>query len=478
MERGMRLMFSWSNLYDLLESVYLDLALYGTSALGAFDDPVDGLRFEHYPVGSYWLEQDLHGSVDTFFRVQLMNSRQLVDEYATAPDGTIVKELFSNLSEQAQEDFNRGDLYNVYEVVEYIGPMSRRKFLDGNSLTAELQNPSTGKMEEVPFVHVVYERSSSGRTRGFVKESDGYGDHRLLRHSGFRRFPILCPRWRRNEPDVYGRSPGREVLPDVRQLQFMTKTQNVALQKQADPPLVSYSGLGKKIDTRPGAINHVGLRAGQGSVGIQSIYQVDPRLDYYSAALQRLEDKLNTYTFYDLFLAVNQITQHNVSATQIIEMKNERLFRLLPLMIRMHRELLKPIVDMSFDRVYDLGIVDRPQGGIGQGQGLKRINADFTSILAQAIKSQSREATMDYVNHAYELGKMQMEFGRDPTAFDHIDVDKAMESYGKQLTVDPSVIRGGEQLEEYRAARAEIQKKRMDAQAQLQEMGGGNEDGS
>ena len=203
MENAIMDVFSWSNLYKVLPSVYMDLLLFGTAALGVFPDSRRGLKFERYPIGTFWIDQDHDRRPNTFFRVQQKTVYQIVQEYCMT-GGEIDEQKFGNLSLAAQESWRNGQFDDHYELVEYIGPKLRRKFRGGLDLVHKYEDRE-GKMVESPWTYIVYERSGD-RAKDMKEEN-------ILYKSGFRQFPVLIPRWDVTEPDIYGQSPGMTVLP-------------------------------------------------------------------------------------------------------------------------------------------------------------------------------------------------------------------------------------------------------------------------
>jgi len=69
----------------------------------------------------------------------------------------------------------------------------------------------------------------------FETAADNWEEY--LSESGFKRFPALCPRWVVTGNDIYGRSPGMDVLGDAKQLQVLTLRKAQAVEYQVNPPL-------------------------------------------------------------------------------------------------------------------------------------------------------------------------------------------------------------------------------------------------
>jgi len=66
--KNMRTLDIRSNLYNALPTVFGDMGVFGTAAMGVFEDDDDGMRCFNFPLGSYWLACNQRNVVDTFLR--------------------------------------------------------------------------------------------------------------------------------------------------------------------------------------------------------------------------------------------------------------------------------------------------------------------------------------------------------------------------------------------------------------------------
>src|SRR5690606_25317375 len=96
-----------------------------------------------------------------------------------------------------------------------------------------------------PILHVVRPRATWGNDSPlpdiFTYESlyfeEGGTPTRFLRQAGYRVKPFVAPRWDVIGSDIYGRSPGMPVLPDVKQLQRMESDRLLGLAKTVPAPM-------------------------------------------------------------------------------------------------------------------------------------------------------------------------------------------------------------------------------------------------
>ena len=450
-ETMMREMFIKSNLYKVLPRVYEDLALYGTSAFGAFDDDRTDLRFEYYPVGSYLVQQNHKLVIDTFFRTHLQTLGQIVHEYCET-EGEVDPVKLMNLSRAARDSWEEGRLDRKYQIIECILPSDPRAFLDQGTLTAKDINGI-----EYPYVHLIYQRSTEERN----ENSD---TPRILHKGGFRQFPVMVPRWHVNPPDTYGHSPGETILGDAKQLQAMWKTMNMAMEKLVDPPMVAPSDLdeGQNLSMDAGQTIFVKGNPAKERDLVRPAYTFNPELGSFHAIIEDTRQKIRLYMYTDLFLSISQMDR-DVTATQIRAMQDEKFAQLGPVMMTLDDDILKPLVSLAFARIVGLEegqvpLVEPPP------QGLLNVdlNARYTSLIAMALLGQIRENTHLFESFVADTAARQYNMGQMDTVADILDDDKVIRGYAKQMGIDPELLRSERHVEEIRAMRAQAQQAQME----------------
>ena len=461
LEKTLRDIYLRSNLYNILPRIYEDLAVYGTAALGVFDHPELDLRFEHYPIGTYWISDDNEYKINTFFRKQARTAQNIVKEFCYTTDGKFSKKKFNLLSEQCKRAYTDGDKTMRFDIVEFIGPMDKRKFSDGQKLMHKYRNPRTGQEEDFPFVHVIYERSGD--------DIDYMGHSKILHKGGYHMFPILVPRWYPMNYDIYGRSPCMDVLPMVKMLQGMEKTKHVALQKHVAPPLQTSGELANpNVDTSADAVNAV-VEVGVGSKqGIMPIYDVKPDLSHFTNDIEKMEYKIRTMLMTDLFHAISNIEKSNVTATEVIARQNEKFLQLGPVMINLEEDLLRPLVDISVYRAQTRGLIeDAPESLHGT-----TFTPKYISIVAMAMMGKSRETLTLYENLISDLAVRQANLGQSELVTDYLKYGEIVRAYEKQFGIDPAITRSDREVKKMRDERVRRQQEAAQAamQAQAQQM--------
>lgn len=402
-ERLMQAVFDRSNLYPVLQAQYEELGCFGTAVLAVFEDPEDVIRVRGFTAGEYMVAQDHKGRVDCFYREYAMTVAQLVEQFGLKAVSATVRGLW-----------DRGAYDQWVEVVHAVEP--------------NLPLPGVEPASDKPWRSLYFEKGQSGQ--------------RALAERGFEEFPLMAPRWHLASGDIYGRSPAMDALGDVKQLQNEEKRKAEAIEKLVRPPMIAPTSLQKRAASiLPGSITYVDVQ--QGQAGFQPAYQFDPQIQPLMLDIEKLEARINRAFYADLFLMMVESDRRQMTATEVVERHEEKLLALGPVLERLHKDLLRPLIDRSFAILARGGLLP-PAPEELQGRELE---VAFVSLLAQAQKavdSGSIERLAGFVGRLAQA---------NPEALDKLDFDQAVELYGARLSVPPSLVRGAEEVAALRAAR-------------------------
>lgn len=388
----MRAVFAASNTYNALHSCYEELGAFGTWSCFVMPDYENILRHMPFTAGEYSLGGDNHGVVNSMVREFQMTVSQVVQQFGLDNCSTSVKNLY-----------NVGTLDAWVRILHIIEP---REHVD----TTKKDN------KNMPFASIYMEH---GANEGF-----------FLSESGFKRFPALCPRWVVTANDIYGRSPGMDALPDIKQLQHQQLRKAQAIDLQVNPPLQVPTGMKDHQNTRlPGGVSFYDATGPHG--GVRTAYEVTLRLDYLLEDIRDIRERINRCFYTDLFLMVANDTG-NMTATEVAAKNEEKLIQLGPVLERLQNELLKPLIDITFDRLVEarIPLVMNPPDEL-RGQDL---DIEFVSTLAQA---QRAVATSGMDRLLSTVGNMANLW---PEARHKIDPLQAIDEYANAYGVAPSIV--------------------------------------
>jgi hypothetical protein len=415
-ERRMRLVFNRSNTYNALSTAYEELALFGTAALVLEPDPQDVIRMYPLTAGEYMLANSGRMAVDTLYRELRMTTGQLVERFGE-----------EQVSRAVLDQWRRGEVDAWIDVVHAVEPNRKRAY---------------GKADK---------RNKAWRSVYFEAAGD---PDKLLSEGGYDDFPAMCPRWYVAGTDVYGRSPGMDVLGDVKALMVLERRMAQGVDKTTNPPMVGPASLKNAVvNLLPGGVTYVD---GQTRDVFRPAYQVTLPLGELDTLIQRHEQRIQRGLYADLFLMISE--QDDVrTATEIRVRQEEKLLVLGPMLERLQVELLDPLVDRTFKLMLAAGQIPEPPPEL-QGADLK---VEYISLLAQ---SQQAIATGAIERMAGFVGNLA---GANPEVLDKVDFDQTVDEYGEALGVPPRIIRSDEDVARLRDGRRQQQQALQQGQAAM-----------
>lgn len=419
--RRMQRMFVGSNVYRALHSIYEELGIYGTAAATVVDDFEDGLLLHTHTAGEYAIACDHRGKVNTLYREFKKTADQMVSEFGIDKVSIAVKNAY-----------REGDKDAWFTVIHAVEPRPTR-------------DPSKLDARNMAWRSVYIE----------------HGHDTPLRESGFRRFRTLAPRWTVTSGDIYGGCPGMDAIGDIKQLQHEQLRKSQGIDYQTKPPIGIPSSLKNAgVDLLPGGVSYLDMVQGA-SVGplLDARYL---NLQYLLQDIQDVRQRINSSFYADLFLMLASADTTRMTATEVAERHEEKLLMLGPVLERLHNELLDPLIEIAFERMLEIGDVP-PAPPEMEGRTL---SVEFVSLLAQAQRAVGVNSIDRFV-----LGIMGVAQAK-PEVLDKFDADQWADVYADSLGVDPSLVRGDDQVAELRQARADqaAQQQAMEQAAQAAEV--------
>jgi len=415
----MQLVFTKSNTYRTLHGIYEELGAFGTAGSIILPDSKNAIH--HYPVtiGEYAIATDYKGRVNTLYREFQKTVGELVREFGYNKCSTSVKNLY-----------DRGSLDQWVTVIHAIEPRDDRE-RDFNK-----------------------EDNMNMKYKSCYFEQGGDGEQ-VLRESGFRDFPAVVPRWGIAGGDIYGNSPGMEALGDIKQLQHEQLRKAQGIDYQTKPPLQVPSYMkNRDVDSLPGGVTFVDGQQGK----IETAFNVNLNLNHLLQDIQDVRGRINSSFYADLFLMLANATDTRMTATEVAERHEEKLLMLGPVLERLHNELLDPLIDNTFNRMVEAGLVP-PAPEELQGTEL---NVEFVSMLAQAQRAIGTNSVDRYTNTMGMIAQMK------PDVLDKFDSDKWANAYAQMLGINPELIVPDKQVARIRQERAQAQQQMAQREAQNQ----------
>jgi len=390
-----------SNFQTEILETYTDLGSIGTTVLRIEEDDDEIIRFHSSPIYSVAIDENSKGVIDTVIRKFEYSLRQIIQEYGE-----------DMLSEDERTGMS-ADPNQKFEIVHMVSPRGDKD---------RLGKIGTSKMK-FKSVHVLRQ------------------GQKVLRESGFEEWPYAVPRWSKTNEEKYGRSPAMKSLSDIKMINSMKKVSIQSAQLAGAPPLqIPDNGFLTPLNLQPFGRNYKrqGLKD-----KVEPLF-VGGNVNISIEFIEMIKQTIRAAFFID---KLNLVENDRMTATEVMQRRDEQ-FRLLgPILGRLTRELLKPIID----RVY--GIMERKELFKDLPSEIENAKLDikYVSSIAQAqLTTQSEN-----IVRAIQATGVILEF--QPEVMDNIDGDALLKHNIDIYNVDPSVIRKDKEVEGIREGRAKQQ---------------------
>jgi hypothetical protein len=395
-----------SNFYQTMYAMYQELGAFGTACMLAVDDFENIVRFEQWTVGTYRVGINSKRKVDTLYREFTLSLAAAAERFG-----------LENLSPAMQQKHADGMDDIPVTVVHAIEPNDDRKF--GSKVS-----------KDFAFRSVYFEKAMNGADQ----RKDG--DIQPLRESGFREQPFMCPRWSVTEEEAYASAwPGLDCLASNKGLQVEELDLAMAREKMHNPPLVGDSKLKQGgVNLIAGAINWLSQLSSAGSPGLAPVYQVKPDISALAEAIKDKEGRIDRAFYADLFLMMVESDRRQITATEVLERREEKLLMLGPVLERLSNELLDPVIDRVFDLCNRAGIIKPPPAALAD-RGGQPLEVEYVSVLAQAQKAISTAALESVAQFTSTLAMSAW-----PEAAAKFNAFEAIEDYAAAKGAAPDIL--------------------------------------
>ncbi|HBF39783.1 MAG TPA: hypothetical protein DDW50_21025 [Firmicutes bacterium] len=406
--------YAKSNFYDVMYSLYEELGTFGTAAVIIEEDYKTTIRCRCFTAGEYYLGTGADGRVNSFARIIQMNALQMVRKFG-----------IDNVSESVKTAYDNSTFTTMFSAYHLIEENDDR--IEGRK-----------DFKNMLYRSIYWEPGSTADT--------------YLRIGGYQEFPIIAPRWDIVANDIYGKNnPGRRGLGDSRELQTAEEQYLIALDKVINPP-VQKSSSTDMVNALPGGISTYGQTENQ---KIIPVYQISPPLQEIEQRISTIEGRIKAKFYTDIFLMLQStLDDPRKTATEIIELKQEKMQILGPVLERIFGEGLNPGMERTFNIANRVGRLPEPPKEI-QGMELK---IEYTSLLAMAQKASSITTIQQTATFVMSIA------GAYPDVVDKFDADEAVDQIAEMNGTPPKVVRSDEDVAKIRQQKHQAQQ----AAAQMQ----------
>jgi hypothetical protein len=381
---------------------YTDLGAFGTAVF--YTDEAAGearLTFKTLPLVECVIDQDDRGRVDTVLRRWRWTARQAVARWGDKAPAKARKLV----ADGKQDEF----LYFVHAVQPNRERDPRRRDARGKPWSS---------------IHVCVDTME------------------IVQSGGFEEFPFQVARWGTAQRGLYGESPAMKALTDIKVLNTIERTKLVAGQKAADPPLLAPDENAiRGIKVAPGGITYGGVTA-DGNALVQPL-QAGADFRIFEGMAEQKREAVRE-AFHNTLMQMAQ--RPNVTATEVLEVKEERLRLLGPQLSRIETEFLDPLTRRVFGLLFRAGALPPLPEALLEDP---RIKVEYVSQLSVAQKSGRAAAVMRVMQSVVPLAQAR------PDILDNLDFDEAARAIAEGYGLPPKLLRDPRLVAQEREARAE-----------------------
>lgn len=395
-----------SNFASQNQGQYMSLGAYGTG--GLFIDDLagyPGLRYKNVHLGQLYLQENHQGIVDRVIRFFTMTARQAVQKFKDAcPD------VISSIAKDQPE--------RTFFFIHWVGPNEDR-------------DPFRKDFRGMEFAS--YYVSLEGR--------------KVVAKGGYRTFPYAVSRYRQSPFEVYGRSPGMDVLPALKTLNEQKKTMLKAGHRALDPVLLAHDdGVIDAFSLDPGSINPGGITK-DGRLLVQPL-----PVGNLPDGKELMEDErklINDSFLVSLFQILTESPE--MTATEVMERVKEKAILLAPSIGRQQSEYLGPMIDRELDILSRQGLLPPQPPMLKSAKGEYKIIYD--SPISRAQKAEAVSGAM----RTMEAFMQYAQGTQDPSILHLINLDVAGPAIAEANGVPASWLNTPQKIAGLRQAQAQAQ---------------------
>lgn len=391
--------------------VLTSLTSLGTACLFVEDSYTDGIKFISIHISQIYLLDNKFGEMDTVFRSFEMTGRQCLQKWK---DG----QLHPMMKDRAEQD---GE--TVFKILHCVQPKE------------DYDNDFKGMPFESYYIDI---------QNNFIIEESGYFE-----------MPYIVPRFSKLSGEIYGRSPAWDVLADIMMVNHMDKAALRMMELAAAPPIMTADdGVLGAAKISPNVVLS-GALGSDGSPLIQPLSLGD-NPGVYESAIARAEERIKKAYFDNLLISQGKMPE--MTATEVMQRRDEQLSLLSPQIGRIESEYLNPLLDRVF------GIMVRSKNAktmlapIPQSLRGKTVKFEYQSPLAKITKMNDVQALMRWYSSVGSLAQVV------PGLFDILNPDRLGRETADDAGVPMTMLRTDAELKQLKDAQQKQQQMQQNAQ--------------
>ena len=418
-----------SKFYNVIHEFYLDRGGFGTACMFVEEDGsgTGKLNFKLWSVGTFTIDENHSGDIDTVFREFELTARQATQKFG------------EKVSKEIKDAMKKPETCD-------------RKF---------------------KFVHAIYPREDADRDMGkmggqnmpiasvYFEDTAKY----LNKVGGYEEMPAFVSRyleWGTGLGHLYGWCPAFAALPDARQANFLQEMMDALAEKKAFPPILAPAELEGEIEIEAGGITYHSKDMIGGKDRMPQEWNLAGDYNIGKDRIDVRQQAINDAFHVDLFQMFAELDKQ-MTAREVAARSQEKLIQFSPTFARLTTEVFEPLLNSAFSIMLRAGLLGTPPQSLiqdqGDGTGIVEVPViEYNSRIAMALRALPAIATLDTFENVANVAQLV------PDVLDLFDWDGAIKSVAISSGFPPEFIRSKSQVENIREQRAEQL-----AQAQQQE---------
>lgn len=411
---------SKTNFYVVGRETYLERSGFGIGSRMCFEDPKRLLYFKNMECGTYVIDENHAGEVDTFIHEEEWEISKIKRVLGEA--------VFDGPMTKAWADFETKGVDRTFPLLWAVYPR-------------EEHDPTKYDVFSMPFASV------------FVCGREG----RVLKEEGFMEFPGSVSRFLKGggAGKEYGYGPMWRAFPSIKGANYLQMLMDYAGEKSLIPSLLVPEYLKGMVDSRAGGITL--YKHGLGAEGVPRAWQDVGNYDIGVDRVEKRQEEIRRAFYVDMFRMFEGLDRQ-MTAYEVAQRAGEKLDQFGPTFLQqMHddRSMMLRIFGILLRRGY-FGDprTDIPRRALVQQGGVWSVpdpDMVYTSRMALALNYVETSSIERQLSRATELAPVY------PEVWDVFDVEAALRLMGQNDGAPEAIYRDENKVIEIRDARMAMQ---------------------
>ena len=411
-ENKMRNVLNSSNLQTELHSVYEDLGSFCTSVLFIEEDKEEVVAFLADQIYTCYIAESAKGIVSELSRELRWDLRQIVQEFGDEWMDEETEREYEKCIEQGTD--TKHCLVQIILPEKYVMPKESTEY-------------SPMKFKQ----YYILEHKKL-----------------IVSEEQFESFPAAVPRLVKLTREVYGRGPGIDAMPDIKTINQMKKIVLKGGQLAVAPP---FQGTDNSLIYPPNFQPYGMNYRRPGSDELKPLI-TGARPDIGLDLIEKIQADIKEAFFFD---QIRLVENDRMTATEIIQRRDEQFRSFGAILGRLNNELLKVIIDRTFLIMSKRGMFESLPPELDK---LTEVKIRYTSMIARAQASLEAETLQRALASSATILQAQ------PQTMDLIDGDEVLKMNMDIFGVNHRVLRSDKDVKNMRQARAQQQQQEMQAE--------------